>query len=118
MPVHKCRQLSQKTGALYRPRRHKKPGAGPGSGRRLLDLGFLVGHVLADDGIFVAQLMLLRDMMEGYDLGNFSHEHLEFYSLRSLRELFGRDEGAVREALGAGDADGGVEGGSQRMNAE
>jgi SAM-dependent methyltransferase len=49
-----------------------------------------IAAVLANDGIFVAQLMLLRDMMEGYDLGNFSHEHLEFYSLRSLQALFYR----------------------------
>jgi hypothetical protein len=43
---------------------------------------------LADDGIFIAQLMCLRPMLEKNDLGNICHEHLEFYSLESLRVLF------------------------------
>jgi cyclopropane fatty-acyl-phospholipid synthase-like methyltransferase len=43
---------------------------------------------LADDGIFVAQLMCLAPMLEKNDLGNICHEHLEYYSLESLRYLF------------------------------
>jgi len=43
---------------------------------------------LADDGVFVAQLMCLRPMLEKNDVGNICHEHLEYYSLESLRQLF------------------------------
>jgi NDP-4-keto-2,6-dideoxyhexose 3-C-methyltransferase len=43
---------------------------------------------LADDGIFVAQLMCLAPMIEKNDLGNVCHEHLEYYSLDSLKHLF------------------------------
>jgi len=43
---------------------------------------------LAEDGIFVAQLMCLASMLEQNDLGNICHEHLEFYSLDSLKYLF------------------------------
>lgn len=48
-----------------------------------------VAAVLAPDGVFIAQLMCLRNMLALGDLGNFAHEHLEFYSLRSLDRLFG-----------------------------
>lgn len=44
--------------------------------------------VLADDGIFIAQLMCLRPMLETNDVGNICHEHLEYYSLESLKVLF------------------------------
>jgi cyclopropane fatty-acyl-phospholipid synthase-like methyltransferase len=43
---------------------------------------------LAEDGIFVAQLMCLAPMLEKNDLGNICHEHLEYYSLESLKYLF------------------------------
>jgi len=43
---------------------------------------------LADDGIFIAQLMCLTPMLEKNDVGNICHEHLEYYSLESLRYLF------------------------------
>ncbi len=43
---------------------------------------------LAEDGIFVAQLMCLKSMLEKNDLGNICHEHLEYYSLKSLKYLF------------------------------
>lgn len=45
-------------------------------------------HALADDGVFVAQLMCLAPMLEKNDLGNICHEHLEYYSLDSLKYLF------------------------------
>lgn len=48
-------------------------------------------RVLADDGIFVAQLMCLKNMLEKNDVGNICHEHLEFYSLESLKYLFERN---------------------------
>ena len=43
---------------------------------------------LQDDGIFIAQLMCLKSMVEKNDLGNICHEHVEFYSLKSLKYLF------------------------------
>ena len=43
---------------------------------------------LDDDGIFIAQLMCLKSMIEKNDLGNICHEHIEFYSLKSLKFLF------------------------------
>ena len=43
---------------------------------------------LDEDGIFVAQLMCLASMLEKNDVGNICHEHLEYYSLESLKYLF------------------------------
>ena len=47
-----------------------------------------IKKVLADDGIFVAQLMCLKPMLEKNDLGNICHEHLEYYTLESLKYMF------------------------------
>lgn len=47
-----------------------------------------IKDVLRDDGIFVSQLMTLVPMLEKYDLGNICHEHLEYYSYKSLVTLF------------------------------
>ncbi len=43
---------------------------------------------LSEDGIFVAQLMCLKNMIDTGDVGNICHEHLEFYSLSALQYLF------------------------------
>ena len=43
---------------------------------------------LHDDGIIIAQLMCLKSMIEKNDIGNICHEHIEFYSLKSLKYLF------------------------------
>ncbi len=43
---------------------------------------------LMDDGVFIAQLMTLAPMCEKNDLGNICHEHLEYYSYKSLVYLF------------------------------
>ena len=43
---------------------------------------------LTDDGIFIAQLMCLKSMLIKNDVGNICHEHLEFYSFKSLKYLF------------------------------
>ena len=43
---------------------------------------------LHDKGIFIAQLMCLKNMIEKNDVGNICHEHIEFYSLKSLKYLF------------------------------
>ncbi|MDD5129525.1 MAG: class I SAM-dependent methyltransferase [Candidatus Omnitrophica bacterium] len=45
-------------------------------------------QALTEDGIFVAQLMCLTPMLNKNDLGNICHEHLEYYSLDSLKYLF------------------------------
>jgi hypothetical protein len=44
--------------------------------------------VLDPDGVFIAQLMTLKPMLEQNDLGNICHEHLEYYTYRSLKYLF------------------------------
>ncbi len=49
-----------------------------------------VAKVLHPDGIFVAQLMCLKQTIEQGDVGNLAHEHLEFYSLKSLKYLLGK----------------------------
>jgi NDP-4-keto-2,6-dideoxyhexose 3-C-methyltransferase len=43
---------------------------------------------LDEKGIFIAQLMCLKTMIEKNDVGNVCHEHIEFYSLKSLKFLF------------------------------
>lgn len=49
-----------------------------------------IARVLAPDGVFVAQLMCLKQTLQMADVGNYAHEHLEFYSLGSLEMLFQR----------------------------
>ncbi len=43
-----------------------------------------IARALAPDGLFITQLMCLKQTVERLDVGNFAHEHLEFYSLKSL----------------------------------
>ena len=43
---------------------------------------------LDENGIFIAQLMCLKPMLQKNDLGNICHEHLEYYSFESLKYLF------------------------------
>ena len=40
---------------------------------------------LDNNGIFIAQLMCLKSMVNKNDIGNICHEHIEFYSLKSLK---------------------------------
>lgn len=49
-----------------------------------------VAEVLDKDGVFIAQLMCLKNMLALGDVGNLAHEHLEFYSLKSLDYLLGK----------------------------
>ena len=51
-----------------------------------------VAEHLHPDGVFVAQLMCLKQTVEQADVGNFCHEHLEFYSLKNLKMMFDRAE--------------------------
>ena len=43
---------------------------------------------LDENGVFLAQLMCLDSMIKKNDLGNICHEHLEFYTYKSLKYLF------------------------------
>jgi NDP-4-keto-2,6-dideoxyhexose 3-C-methyltransferase len=47
-----------------------------------------IEKVLDDNGIFIAQLMTLAPMLEKNDLGNICHEHIEFYSYKSLVYMY------------------------------
>lgn len=47
-----------------------------------------VKEVLTDDGIFVAQLMTLEPMLKKRDIGNICHEHIEYYTYKSLVYLY------------------------------
>jgi len=47
-----------------------------------------VKKALAEDGLFIAQMMTLKQMVENNDIGNVCHEHLEYYSYKSLVKLF------------------------------
>lgn len=55
---------------------------------RPLDFLGDIAECLEEEGIFVCQLMCLRNMLESCDLGNICHEHLEYYSMASLEYLF------------------------------
>ncbi|MGP0089942.1 MAG: class I SAM-dependent methyltransferase [Xanthobacteraceae bacterium] len=48
-------------------------------------------EALAPDGVFIAQLMTLKPMLQQNDLGNICHEHLEYYTYKSLKHLFERN---------------------------
>ncbi len=50
-----------------------------------------VEKVLCDDGVFISQLMCLKNMLDSNDVGNICHEHLEYYSFKSLEYLFNRN---------------------------
>ena len=49
-----------------------------------------IAKVLHPEGVFVAQLMCLKNMIACNDIGNMAHEHLEFYTLRSLDVLLSK----------------------------
>jgi len=51
-----------------------------------------VEKALTEDGIFVAQLMCLSNMIHSNDVGNICHEHLEYYSFKSLEYLFNKND--------------------------
>ena len=50
-----------------------------------------VVKALDNDGVFIAQLMCLKNMLDTNDVGNICHEHLEYYSFASLEFLFNRN---------------------------
>lgn len=50
-----------------------------------------VAKALDDNGVFIAQLMSLKNMLDQNDVGNICHEHLEYYSFASLEYLFNKN---------------------------
>lgn len=69
-----------------------------------------IALALQDDGLFVCQLMCLKQTLEQNDVGNFAHEHLEFYTLKSLRRLLNKHGLEVEEVT-----ENSVNGGSYRV---
>lgn len=69
-----------------------------------------VARVLHPEGVFVAQLMGLAQTLRLGDVGNFCHEHLEFYTLKSLGLLFRRHGLVIAEV-----EENKVNGGSYRL---
>ncbi len=49
-----------------------------------------VDTLLAEDGTFIVEVHYLRDLVESVQFDTVYHEHLCYYSLRSLNHLFGR----------------------------
>lgn len=47
-----------------------------------------IEKVMSDDGILIAQMMTLKPMYETNDVANICHEHLEYYSYKSLKYMF------------------------------
>lgn len=47
-----------------------------------------IKNALASNGIGIIQLMTLTPMIENNDVGNICHEHIEYYSYKSLVTLF------------------------------
>jgi SAM-dependent methyltransferase len=50
-----------------------------------------VSTLLAQDGVFVVETPYVRDMVERLEFDTIYHEHVFYYSLHSLEELFGRN---------------------------
>lgn len=48
-------------------------------------------QALAENGVFLAQLMCSKNMLDNNDVSNICHEHLEYYSFRSLECLFNKN---------------------------
>ena len=49
-----------------------------------------IKNTLATDGVWLAQLMTAKPMLDSNDLGNVIHEHIEYYSYKSLVTLMER----------------------------
>jgi len=65
---------------------------------------------LDEDGLFIAQLMTSKSMLEKNDLGNICHEHIEYYSYKSLKTLFERNGLEIFKV-----EENGINGGSYRL---
>jgi len=51
-----------------------------------------IKQILADDGVWLCQLMTARPMLDTNDLGNVIHEHIEYYTYKSLVNLMERHD--------------------------
>lgn len=69
-----------------------------------------IARSLTDDGIFIAQLMTLAPMMRANDLGNICHEHLEYYSYKSLVKLYEQNGLEIFDVI-----ENGIQGGSYQL---
>lgn len=49
-----------------------------------------VAKALDQNGVFITQLMCIKNMINVCDVGNLAHEHVSFFSIRSLEYLFGK----------------------------
>ena len=54
-------------------------------------LGF-IKNILHKDGIWLCQLMTAKPMLDSNDLGNIIHEHIEYYTYKSLVNLMERHD--------------------------
>lgn len=61
---------------------------------------------LAPDGLFLIQMAYAPAMLQTNDIGNVSHEHLEYYTVRSLAHLLNR-HGLMIEDVSFNDVNGG-----------
>jgi SAM-dependent methyltransferase len=50
-----------------------------------------IAEVLADDGVAIIETPYVRDLVEDVEFDTIYHEHLFYYSLTSLRQLFNRN---------------------------
>ena len=56
-----------------------------------------VKKVMHPEGVWIIQMSYLPLMLKQHDLGNICHEHLEYYSLRSLEHLLNRHDLVVAD---------------------
>lgn len=56
----------------------------------LHDLARAIDVLLAPDGVFVAEFPYLVDMLQGVEYDTIYHEHLNYFSVAAVADLFGR----------------------------
>lgn len=69
-----------------------------------------VSRILHPEGVFVAQLTCLKQTVLNNDVGNLCHEHLLFYILKNLEEMYARNGLRIFDVQ-----ENGVNGGSYRI---
>ena len=58
-----------------------------------------IKNILHKDGIWLCQLMTAKPMLDSNDLGNIIHEHLEYYTYKSLVNLMERHDLEIYRVL-------------------
>ncbi|MBA2724374.1 MAG: class I SAM-dependent methyltransferase [Actinobacteria bacterium] len=71
-----------------------------------------VARILSDDGVFVVETPYVRDLIEKLEFDTIYHEHVFYYSLHSVMELFARNGLSVVDVKRIG-----IHGGSLRLRA-